>query len=103
MKAVISKTMLAPIITYLEHTYPLPEQKIEQINNKISTYISGPHQTTLSAQVISQTRVNGGYNIADITLYADLYYIKPLTPFLRFRLTNEILPQLRCKLQDQRM
>jgi len=43
--------------------------------------------------VISQTRVNGGYNIADIPLYADLYYIKPLTPFLRFRLTNEILPQ----------
>ena len=93
MKAVISKTMLTPIITYLAHTYPLPEQKVEQINNIISTYIAGPHQTTLSVHVISQTRVNGGYNIADIPLYADLYYIKPLTPFLRFRLTNEILPQ----------
>ena len=67
--------------------------KIGEINNIISTYISGPHQTTLSVQVISQTRVNGGYNITDIPLYADLYYIKPLTPFLRFRLTNEILPQ----------
>jgi len=37
--------------------------------------------------------VNGGYNIVDIPISSDLYYIKPLTPFLRFRLTNEILPQ----------
>ena len=55
-----------PLITHLDHTYPLPTQKHESINRIISLYIAGPIDPALPMSTLSKNREYGSYNIADI-------------------------------------
>jgi len=80
--------ILTPQITHLAHTYPLTQQKHELINNIISQYISGPRDPSIPVTVLSKRREEGGYNITDIPLYAQLVYIKILTTYIRIRLVK---------------
>jgi len=86
---------------------PLPQTKVEQINNIISMYIPGPNNPTLPVSTLSQPRQNGEYATADIPLIAQLNYIKILTPYTRMRLLNEKLPyhlnQLEYILSDSKL
>ena len=92
LKAVISKTIITPCITHLAHTYHLPRQKHETVNTILAKYVAGYHNPLLEISKLSKSKEEGGYNFSDIPLYADLTYVKPLTEFLRYKITNDRIP-----------
>jgi len=91
LKAVISKTILTLYITHLAHTYHLPKQKHETVNTILAKYVAGYHNPLLEISKLSKLK-EGDYNFSDIPFYADLTYVKPLTEYLRYKITNDRIP-----------
>ena len=88
-KSILTKTILSPQITYLASTYPLTNHFRIKINETLSNFFSKP---SLPAHELVAPKNSGGYNAADINLYSDLYYIKPITQYVHHRTHDTSLP-----------
>ena len=53
--------------------------------------MAGYHNPLLEISKLSKLK-EGGYSFSDIPLYADLTYVKPLTEYLRYKITNDEIP-----------
>jgi len=92
LKAIISKTILTPIITHLANTYYFPKPKQELVNTIIVQYAVGFVNSVLNTKKLSKPKKDGGYDFADISTYACLTYVKHITPYIRAKINNEKLP-----------
>jgi len=91
-KAVISKTILTPIITHLANTHYLPKPKQELVNNIIAKCAVSFPNSVLNINKLTKPKKDGAYDFADVSTYACLTYVKHITLCTRAKINNEILP-----------
>jgi len=91
LKAIISKTILTPIITHLANTY-LPKPKQELVDTIIEQYAVGFVNSVLNITKLSKPKKEGGYDFADVSTYACLTYVKHITPYIHTKTNTEKLP-----------
>jgi len=72
-KALLSKTKLLPLITYTSSTYIMPTKIKENLQKGTEQFMSGSNEITIPIQTLALPQRHGGFNVANITLYADLF------------------------------
>ena len=84
-KALLSKTKLLPLISYNSTTYPIPTKIKEKINNKLENFLTENFKLKVPINILALPRNQGGYNVANITLYADLFLSRSIQEYCRHR------------------
>ena len=87
-KSVLSKTKLLPLIQYTATTNPLSEEQSNKLSEIMEDFIAGKRKLKLPMETLHKDRMDGGYNIANLTIYAHLHYLKNITRYCRHRAYN---------------
>ncbi|CAK8694904.1 unnamed protein product [Clavelina lepadiformis] len=90
-KCILVRSKLLPLISYNAFSQPITTKTAETINRTIERYILTSNNTFADIEVLQRPRDYGGYDIINIPVYADLFYLKPLTPFCRDKIENKVL------------
>ena len=85
-KALITKSKILPLMTYNANIYPLPHKARQKIKATVERYIAGNRDTTVPIDILAQPLNRGGYNVPDIALYCDIFFLRPVIDYIRHRL-----------------
>ena len=84
-KALLTETKLLPLISYNSTTYPIPNKIKEKINNKLENFLTENFKLKVPINILALPKYQGGYNVANITLYADLFLLRSIQEYCRHR------------------
>nr|CAB3264541.1 pol-like protein [Phallusia mammillata] len=94
-KSILTKTLLLPKLSYLARTYPLPPTQRETVDGIVVDFISAYPNPPLPIKTLSARRDLGGYDVANIPLYTDIFFLAPLRKYLLHRIFDTpTTPQL---------
>jgi len=84
-KALLSETKILPLITYTSSTYINPTKIKENLRKTTEQFMSGSSKITIPFQTLALPQRHGGFNVANITLYADLFLIRHTQKYCKHR------------------
>ncbi|CAK8678480.1 unnamed protein product [Clavelina lepadiformis] len=87
-KAVLLKSKILPVITQVAKTYPPDQDIIGKLNNHVLQYVQGK-ETAVSIDILQRNKLEGGYRMPNIQVYADLTYVKSIQKYCLGRVMNE--------------
>ena len=99
LKSIFSKALLMPIITYHANIFPIPVNTGSNINNIIETYMASQKGLSLSIDILASSKQLGGYQFPNIPLYAEIFYLKPISRYLNERENMLPLSPLTCLIE----
>jgi len=85
-KVQIVKSKMLPLVTYPAAIYPLPSTTRKRINTIIERYMTGHRDTTLPITTLALPLNRGGYNLPDISLYCNIFFLQPIIYYIKHRL-----------------
>ena len=85
-KSLIVKSKMLPLATYNANTYAIPPKRKQQINRIIEQFIAGHREITVPTNTLAQPLMQGGYNVPDIPLYCDIFFIRPILDYIKHRI-----------------
>jgi len=84
-KVQIVKSKMLPLVTYLASVYPIPSKVRQSINRTIERYITNHRNFTLPITTLAWPLHQGCYNVPDIGLYCDLFFLQPIISYIKHR------------------
>ena len=84
-KSLLSKTKLLPLITYTSNTYPLTTRLRREINESIENFVSRNANSIIPITTLMLPTHLGGYTVANIPIYCDLIFLKPIYEYCKHR------------------
>ena len=84
-KSLIAKCKILPQMTYNASVYPLPHKVRQKINTSVERYIAGSRDMTEPITTLAQPLHRGWYNVPNIPLYCDLFFLRPITDYIKHR------------------
>ena len=85
-KSLIVKSKMLPLVTHNANVYAPPSKIKQRINRTIEQYIAGHRDITIPINTLSQPLLQGGYNIPDVPLYCDIFFLRPILDYVKHRL-----------------
>ncbi|CAK8680067.1 unnamed protein product [Clavelina lepadiformis] len=89
-KEILIKSKLLAITNNAAQTYPPPVNRMRSINEKVKNYAVGkfPH---VNIDTLQLPKLEGGLNLPNFEIYADLTYLKSIRKYCLARVLNEPL------------
>jgi len=84
-KRISKNTKSLPLITYTSSTYIIPTKVKENLRKRTEQFMSGGIKITVPIQTLALPQRHGGFNVANITLYADLFLIRHIQKYCKHR------------------
>ena len=84
-KSLIAKRKILPQMTHNANVYPLLHKVQQKINTTIERYIAGSRDMTVPITTLAQPLHRGGYDVPNIPLYCDLFFLRPITDYIKHR------------------
>lgn len=85
-KSLIVKSKMLPLVTHNANVYAPPSKIKQRINRTIEQYIAGHRDITIPINTPAQPLLQGGYNIPDVPLYCDIFFLRPILDYVKHRL-----------------
>ena len=85
-KSLIVKSKMLPLVTYIANAYPPPPNIKQRIYRIIEKFITGYRDITLPISILARPLHQGGYNIPDIPLYCNIFFLRPILDYVKHRL-----------------
>jgi len=91
-KAILSKSKLLPIFSYISNVYPMPNPIIEQIDSMLLLFIVSHDKGVMNLYHYAASKSLGGYCIDYISLHCSLYLLRPIIQYIMFKALGEDIP-----------
>ena len=92
-KAILSKSKLLPIISYMGNVHSIPNNIVKQIDCILLKFIVSHDKTLMELHDFAAGKTKGGYCIDHITLHTTIFLLKPIFEYVKCKISGETLPK----------
>ena len=92
-KAILSRSKLLPILSYMAGVHPIPPVFVSQIDNIMLRFIVGHEKTMLNLYHFAACKKLGGYCIDFVSLHATLFLLRPVLLYIKAKAECGEIPE----------
>ena len=91
-KAILSKSKLLPVLSYVCNVHVIPDMYTKQIDVMLLKFIVSHDKSLMELYEFASNKSLGGYCVDHITLHASLFLLRPVLLYIKLKAANEALP-----------